>query len=190
MTAFLITGLPRSRTAWMAVAATDGTAVCYHEPTMHLARWDDVFDEIWHGHGGFEHVGISDHGLGFHLPEITRRQVRTLIIDRPIAEVDASLARIGLGGSNFCDLLAEALAYRHSLIRRVPYAALADTDTVIACLDYLMPGAFIDPARIADLQGENIQADVHAAIRAGMARADDLTAFLPGEALARLRSKR
>ena len=64
MTAFLITGLPRSRTAWMAVAATDGTAVCYHEPTMHLARWDDVNAVVFavvKKHGG----SISaEHGVG------------------------------------------------------------------------------------------------------------------------------
>ena len=53
---FFITGLPRSRTAWMAAFMTSGNAVCLHEPRNWAAMWN---------HDGAQHVGISDSGLGF-----------------------------------------------------------------------------------------------------------------------------
>lgn len=182
---FLITGLPRSRTAWMAEIAHSDRAVCFHEPMAHLARWDDVFGEIWGERWVRAFVGIADHGLGFHLPEIMRRaEPRTLIIERPIVEVEASLDLIGLLGSRlFLELLAAALAYQHPLIRRVPYASLADTSAVVECLQWLMPGAPIDAGRIAAMQGQNIQALEN--IERG--RAADMANFLPADVVARLK---
>jgi len=184
MRRFLITGLPRSRTAWLAVAATHGEVVCHHEPKNNLPSWDAIFDTVWSGGGC---VGISDHGLGFYLPEIIRRVApRTLIVERPIAEVKASLARLGERPTNLCDLLLEALTYQHPLILRVRYSALANTAVVVACLRWLVPGAEIDAARIARLQGENIQADWNRA--AELAAGADPAAFIPADVLARLRA--
>lgn len=186
---FLVTGQPRSRTAWMAAAATDGRAICFHEPMATLKCWQDVFDTVWHGHGhSMRYVGISDHGLGFHLREILRRlPMPVLIIERPIAEVNASLAKLGLPASNFCDLLAESLAYDHPCIRRVAYDALANTSDVIDCMRHLMPGAFIDTRRLARYQLLHIEADTEKALRTAAERAADMAAFVPADVLARLR---
>lgn len=182
---FLITGLPRSRTAWMAAAATDGRAVCFHEPMAAMRRWDDVFEQIWHGRGSMQHVGIADHGLGFHLPAIMDRLgPRTLIIERPIAEVNTALARLGLPPTNFCDLLAEHLAFDHPRIRRVGYKDLEDAHEVRRCLEWLMPGQFIDQRRLARYQMLNIQADLGAALM--FADKADPAGFFPRDVLKRL----
>jgi hypothetical protein len=185
---YLITGLPRSRTAWMATAASGEGSMCFHEPTAWLDRWDDVFAAVWWDHPNYRYVGIADHGLGFHLPAIMRRaSPRTLIIERPVDEVNASLARLGLPASNFCDLLQETLAYDHPCIMRVPYAVLADSWVVFDCLRWLMPEEVIDRSRIAHLQGRNIQAGPNA-IPQAMARSAEVANFIPAEVLRRLRA--
>lgn len=185
---FLITGLPRSRTAWFAAAAMNDQSVCYHEPLRRLSRWDDVFYAVWNGYG-IRYVGASDHALGFWLPEIMRREKpRTLIIERPIGEVNASLARIGFPPTNFCELLLEYLSFDHPAIMRVPYAALDDAETVMCCLRHLMPDAKISIVRIRELQTLNIQANIAASIASGFSRAHETEKFFPADMLTRLRA--
>jgi hypothetical protein len=186
---FLITGQPRSRTAWFAAAAMTDQSICCHEPTRYLNRWDDVFDAVWGGYGS-RYAGISDHGLGFWLPEIMRRaSPRTLIIERPVTDVKQSLARLGLPSSNFPDLLQEALAFDHPRIMRVPYANLEQSEVVMRCLRHLVPGAVISIARIRELQTLNIQAQTGESIQTGLRRgaAGDAATLLPPDVLARLR---
>ena len=185
---FLIVGLPRSRTTWMAAAATiEGRSYCHHEPLRWLDRWDDLFTVIWNGRTSLEYLGVSDHGFGFFLPQIMeRRAPRTLVIERPIAEVEASLRAIGIEPGNFCALLSEALTYVHPRIRRVGYADLENTGVVVNCLEWLMPGLAIDRARIERMQGENIQADVEAVLQDVAARRNDMGNLLPADVLARL----
>lgn len=185
---FLIVGLPRSRTAWLSTAATAERTICFHEPTAWLDRWEDIFDKVWMERASRDYVGIADHGLGFHLPEIIRRAgPRTLIVERPIAEVDASLARMGLPPSNFCALLHKALAYQHTLIRRVSYASLQSTSVVVACLRWLAPGARFDAERIMELQAMNVQVDLDAALSNAARRVPDLHKLLPADVLAQVR---
>ena len=182
---YLILGLPRSRTAWFAAAAMNDHSICYHEPTRTLTRWDDIFS-LW-ANSWFRYTGISDHGLGFWLPEIMERAApRTVIIDRPIAEVKASLNGIGLETGNFCELLAERLAFQHPRIMRTPYAALANPLVVLRCLQFLMPDAVLCLDRIRELQSLNIQADVSATLALSQSRVRDVAAFLPADVLERL----
>lgn len=186
---FLITGLPRSRTAWMAAAAQNDKSVCLHEPTRYAAKWTDVFDIAW-ALKGFQYVGASDHGLGFHLPEIMARTApRTLIIERPIDEVNASLARLGLPASNFCELLMEVLnTCRHPNILRVKYAHLESPEVVGHCLAHLMPDAKQSWERLFCLQRLNIQAQgIDDVVAAGLRRGAHGGALVPPHILDRLR---
>ena len=170
---FLITGLPRSRTAWMARAASiPGRSFCVHEPLCWLPRWDWVFKDIWGYDHPFDFFGVSDHGFGFHLPAIMERLApRTLIIERPIAEVEASWERLTRqSAGRFCEVLAEYLAFEHTQIKRVAYADLGDTDAVVACLEWLMPSVSVDRDRIDRLQRVNIQVDIRGVMQAAEAR--------------------
>jgi hypothetical protein len=183
---YLITGLPRSRTAWMAAAATTDQSICWHEPLPRLSRWEDIFETIWR-RSRHRYVGISDSALGFHLPEIIARAApRVLVIERDITEVEASGAAIGIVAPKYLTLLKAALGYVHPLIERVPYADLADDRVVAACLRHLMPKAVIHMDRIKALQGFNIQADLkHVKRHAPHA---DLSALLGADIAAQLRA--
>ena len=182
----MITGLPRSRTAWLAVAASGDESVCWHEPTEWLDRWQDVFTRIW-GIGGQRYVGASDSALGFHLPEILERMpMPVVIVDRAMAEVEASVASIGFGGSNFCALLTTALKYQHPSIMRVPFGALSSNQMVAKCLQHLMPDATVNMDRLRMLQRLNVQTDLRRVRQAALRRAGDISAILGPEVAARL----
>jgi len=90
---FAITGLPRSRTAWMAAYFTTGSTHCWHEWSANVNEPADfakarVPNRI---------CGVSDTAiwlLGDDLPKHVRRMA---IIHRPVADCEASLrARFGV----------------------------------------------------------------------------------------------
>ena len=158
---FFITGLPRSRTAWMAAFMTAGNAVCLHEPRNWKAMWES---------DGAKFVGISDSGLGFQMQSIIDAyEPRILIIDRPIEEVEASLAALntGLPRTNFCEILHKNLSKFNtgeSNILRVPYHLLNDELTMQKIFWHLTPGECFDEGRFRAMRDVNIQADIQAAL--------------------------
>lgn len=183
---FLITGLPRSRTAWLSVAATNDQSICLHEPTIHLDRWEDVFDKVWQGHWS-RYVGISDSIMGFHLSEIIERcRPRVLIVERDIHEVEASLRRLGVPPTNYCAMLKAALAYAHPSFLRVPFQSLSDSRIVAHALRHLMPNAWISVERIEQLQRMNIQTDMGLVGKIANERSGDVGSILGTDVAARL----
>lgn len=153
---FLITGLPRSRTAWMAAFMSYGSTVCLHEPR----NWESVFDS-----DGPKFVGISDSGLGFQLDRILYEYAcPALIIDRPLADVEASLKALdtGLPKTNFCELLKNKLSEfpASTQVMRVPYAALNDMRVMQKIFFHLTPGEPFDEGRFHSMKDMNIQCDV------------------------------
>jgi len=169
---FFITGLPRSRTAWMASFMTAGKAVCLHEPRNweHLWLENAYFPVNGKTPGKISHIGISDSGLGFQLQNIIDTYApRVLIIDRPIDEVEASLAALktGLPRTNFCEILHKSLAGFNSGekgILRVPYHLLSDMRTMQKIFWHLTPGEAFDEGRFLMMKDINIQADVRTAV--------------------------
>lgn len=187
---FLITGLPRSRTAWLSVAATTDQSLCWHEPVGWLPRWQDTFTEIW-GDQTHRYVGASDSALGFHLQEIIERAApRVLIVERALPDVEASLARLSDGPHGYCALLKARLGYAHPSIMRVPYHALAESRVVVQCLRHLMPEAVISQDRIRALQPLNIQADMTRFQQTLTAGAERGIAMLGADVVDKLRALR
>lgn len=155
---FFITGLPRSRTAWLAVVATTGAAICHHEP-----RSGDFASarDLWASGDG---VGISDAGLGLHLSRILAEiGPRVLIVDRDPDAVLASFERFAP------DLVGEpaalrfrlaqlqaALAIEHPLIRRVSFDALHDQQTVADAMSWLG----VAPLNLPQMMHLNVQSDL------------------------------
>lgn len=172
---YLITGLPRSKTAWMSVvASTVAGSLCYHEPMARLKRWECCFD-LWE-HAPYDHVGIADAHLGFHLDRvISESSPRVLVIQRDIAEVKESLRKMSAVHSNYCDLLGAALdKYRvHPLFMWVSFDALNKVAIIQRCLEHLIPQCRPDAERIKQLIDLNVQSDMEVAWqRALQSRAD------------------
>lgn len=169
---FFITGLPRSRTAWLSVVASlVPGSYCIHEPMEDLAHWTDVAN-IWQS-GVADRVGVSDSSLAFRLGWILENVApRTLIVMRHSPAVEASIERLGWGvrGSELCSVLSRPLyEFRnHPLVREVHYEALDQTDVVLDCLRWLMPDADLDPGRIQRMQRLRVEARPDRVLAAAM----------------------
>lgn len=161
---FLITGLPRSRTAWMAtVCNLVPEAFCYHEPLAHFSSWEECFS--LYQTSRFRFVGISDSALGFHLHEIMQKwNPRVLVIERDISDVRRSLAGIGIADDRqYCALLRERLDVAlercaHSLmITTVSFSGLENFDIVKAAIGHLLDNAEIDWEKVRELMRLSVQ---------------------------------
>lgn len=121
----LVTGLPRSGTAWLAVALSY-TASCDHEPLAGVSSLEQVW-QLFH-----RTVGISDSTFSLFLGQTLQRiQPQTLVIRRPLGEVVESLARVGLPRSTkLLELMEERLQpwLTHSLVKAVSFSDLWDLD--------------------------------------------------------------
>lgn len=164
MRPFLITGLPRSRTAWMALlTSTAPRTICHHEPSADTQSFEDLV-ALWR-EPGFDRVGMSDSTLGFQLERITKEiDPRILVIERPIAEVRGSMLKY-LAGLDFSinrmdDYLAElsaALEFKHDDIARIPYADLKDRETLLFALAWILPD--VEWPNLDSIMGMNVQVD-------------------------------
>jgi len=131
---FMITGLPRSRTAWFAVATG-----ALHEP---IARDGlEAFAPDWE-----PRVGVSDSAAGIWLPRIIAEfEPQVLVVERPFEDVVTSLDRY-VAVTHRLDwrrvsvalkALEATLAYDHPSILRVRYDDLCHIETLYECFAWL-----------------------------------------------------
>lgn len=154
MTRFLVTGLPRSRTAWFALATG-----ALHEPISQQGYAE--FAPKWR-----DGMGVSDAGAGMHLHAIlSDLKPKTLIVERPCADVFASmitycegrfhLDRDALWGR--LAMLEHALAETdHPLIKRVRYADLEVPGVALSCMKWLG----VKPVNLAQMLHMRVESDL------------------------------
>lgn len=188
MIPFLITGLPRSRTAWMsAMCMMIPDAVCFHEPIEYAPSWEQSL-EVWNAFPQYKFVGISDSGLGYHLEKIIKsHNPRILIIDRPLSEICNSLSKIGIKDEKASEVLHKRLSLiaQNDSIMRVKFSDL--DEKIQECLDHLMPGAELDPVKIFQMQRLNVQVDIDRVKFAAVDRLLDLPKILGEDVFAELK---
>lgn len=91
MTPFFITGLPRSRTAWMAAFLTDGDVLCIHENMKFCSTKAEFYARMYHPE---YRIGNSDSGLMMTEFQQVFPNAPTVIIERPLDDVLQSLHEI------------------------------------------------------------------------------------------------
>lgn len=153
---FLITALPRSRTAWFSVLMG-----CRHEPTRDFKSFAELRAN-WP-----ENTGFSDAALGFQLRRIVDEiGPRVLIIERDIDDVKASFLKYMADVPIRLSVLAEHLellksrledVQDHERVRRLRYESLGDVHAVKWAMSWLNPGC--DKSRAEDVMRLNIQVD-------------------------------
>jgi len=165
---FFITGLPRSRTAWLAVALSRSNAICHHEPSAWL-KDHEALEELWAP--SVVSIGVSDSALGVAIgPILEAFGPRTLIVQRPIEDVLTSIAGyLGKGGFEVNhERLRRRLLFindklhkhhRHPLVRVVAYEDLTNVETVRNVIGWLTPSVR-PPIDLDQLMHLNIQADL------------------------------
>lgn len=88
---FMVLGLPRSGTAWLANLLTTDTSLCLHESFMTTTIQE--LDELEKSQGHL--LGICETSGLFIADEINNHPSQKVIIERPLHEINFSLARIG-----------------------------------------------------------------------------------------------
>ena len=93
MIPFFITGLPRSRTAWLANYFSYGLSVCWHD-LLHRMSLRDIMAGL--AKTGATYGGYSDPALLLHWREVVKLypEAKWILIDRPTAEVAKSWKQI------------------------------------------------------------------------------------------------
>lgn len=159
---FLISGLPRSRTAWLARAATiDGVSVCEHEPASRMSGLEDLQRYYFERQGAAEYVGISDPTLSAMLPVILDfLPMRTLVVLRDPQEVINSLLAMGRDPKNVTLGVKGINAVQgHPLVYGIRFNELGNSYKVKKALEWLMPGTKVSRRAIEALQSKRISID-------------------------------
>lgn len=92
---FIIVALPRSGTTWAANWLTTGESYCVHDP-MWETHYDDLDRTVRRKAGDRPLAGISCTGLWRWAEWINAHPARKLVLRRDTAEIDKSLAALGL----------------------------------------------------------------------------------------------
>ena len=170
--------MPRSRTAWLsAVCNTVPEAICYHEPTATLDRWESVVGLVTKG--TYRYAGAADSGLGLHLPRLIDMMpgVKVVVVWRDPDQVRESLRTLFpfVGEQHFLDILQGHLTnLRDDVdVRWVQFPDLVESRKVVRLLRWLMPEATICPEKVIELQRLNVQADMERVARDVRAAVDD-----------------
>lgn len=191
---FVVYGLPRSRTAWLAHWLGRPHPVG-HDLAIHADTAQQFLDSIWHDRAGTcETAAVKAHKL----LRIAMPNAKFMTIRRPVAEVAASLTRFGITGQD------EELALRDRLLDeaeadgavRVDYHTLGDVNVCAGIWEYLLETPFdfalwrlyhptriqVDmPARLARLDARREQiARLEAEVADLLARPEDAKFYRVG----------
>ena len=105
---FMVLALPRSGTAWVANLLTTDTSLCIHEAFMDHSIND--LDNL--SYDGM--LGIAETSAFTKVDEINQHSAKKLVIERPLNEVNESIAKLGFKAmpSYSDDLMIQLKGYR------------------------------------------------------------------------------
>ena len=120
MQTFFVTGLPRSRTAWLANLLTYGEAFCWHDLLGRCASLEELKERFHATACGYTAVGNADSGLGWFFPQVDRMfpEAQWVIVRREPAEAASSLYR-HLARHPYPELAPPTLGSARDLCRRL-----------------------------------------------------------------------
>jgi len=124
---FLITGLPRSRTAWFAAYFSQGDTLCYHE-----ASFFDYDMQVPFTHLGNAEAGVSVKWLNEFDPQ------KIVVVHRDLDEIERSLKKIEVPVDR---VFLEALEKGNSALKGLHVAYDDITKSIKGIHDWLeLPG--------------------------------------------------
>ena len=162
-TPFFITGLPRSRTAWLANLLTHGRSFCLHDGTLRgLPELIATMKTLGDSHAV---VGDADSGLLFYVEELKQLfpKARWVFVKREPVAAQMSYKRHFNGrdpyllpGTDLVPLfrkLADQYAQARNMVHHleVPFERLDDVETVKAVWDWCLPHDPFDAVRAEQL---------------------------------------
>lgn len=128
MIEFMVLGLPRSGTAWLANLLTTDDTFCWHE-----ALWSASLKKLDYlpYQGRF---GISETSGFAHLEQLNAHPSRKIIIDRPLDEINKSLIALDL------PTMRDEEADLHSKLEgyRIKFSDIFDYDRMSMAYNYVL----------------------------------------------------
>jgi len=166
---FVIFGMPRSRTFWLARYLTYGPWVCGHDETRHVRSLDDVRAWLSQPCTGTCETAAAPF---WRTLRALRPDARVVVVRRPVADVVASLMALGLGfdagvlGALMwrLDRKLDQVAARWQGTLSVTFGDLADEATCAAVFTHCT-GLAHDHDWWAHLAPINLQIDMRAMVR-------------------------
>lgn len=148
---FLVFGLPRSMTTWAANWLTTDNTICWHDPAAVMPPW-----QCDQRSSSKRYRGMSCTGSWLFTDWVNEHPAPTLVIERPVEEVNASLQRLGL------EPLADELLERFSWLPgvRVSCKDLLDGAVARDVWNYLLPDVPYDVERHMQLRDMVVLTDV------------------------------
>lgn len=152
---FFITGLPRSRTAWLANFLTYDDCFCFHEPWDRINSLEDLTRLLPLIEK--KYVGVSDAAFLLHLPELRKLfpNAPIVIVKRDPLAVIRSLAQKGLDFSRSTDKFLSAICEAEKVddnLLTVPFEPL----DAAGIWRFVAPEAELNMARLKNLEDLNI----------------------------------
>ena len=164
MSGFIVYGLPRSRTAWLARFLSYGEWHCGHEELRHARSLADV--KAWWSQPC---TGTAETAAA-PFWRLVPSDVRVVVIRRPVDEVVESLARLGFDRDAMLPLMRRQDAKLDQIEKRVPgvlsvrFADLENEATCARVFEHCLPYKH-DPAWWATIAPVNIQIDMRTLVR-------------------------
>ena len=143
---FMVLGLPRSGTAWLANLLTTDDTFCWHE-----ALWSASLKKLdYLQYPG--RLGISETSGFAHLEQLNAHPSRKIIIDRPLDEINKSLIALDL------PIMQDEEAVLHSKLEgyRIKFSDIFDYDRMSMAYNYIL-GKKLNVYRFNMLVDMNIQ---------------------------------
>lgn len=157
---FLVLGLPRSRTAWLANFLSNGAVACGHELLAECLTPDALVPRI-HALGG-EVNGSAETAGSLFIGRLLRESpaLRVVVVHRCKLAVADSLTRLGIEpGPGVLNLLAVKLsaAARYAGALCVEFTDLDSIDRLRQIWEHCAPGEPFDVQRAQRLTDLNVQ---------------------------------
>lgn len=89
-TRFIITGLPRSRTSWLANLFNCGPCICLHDGMVLNKNIPLLLDQVANRNPGIKHVGNSDSGIALLDNLDWLEDFKVIVVERDPCEVEES----------------------------------------------------------------------------------------------------
>jgi hypothetical protein len=141
---FIVLGLPRSGTTWLANWLTTDKSLCLHDP------FAKSLPETWDA--GSKRLGISCTGAYLMPGWLCLQDCPVALIERNPEDCDASLHRMGLGTT-----WPLRTAFKRADGRRWRFDDLWDEDKARELWAFLLPGLPFDTARYRLLKDMHIE---------------------------------
>jgi len=132
---YFITGLPRSRTAWLANFLTYDGSFCFHELCRKTTNVHEM--KLLLSYPKYKHVGTSDCALSYYFDKLIEMldEWKLIVIDRNLDDAINSLDKIGLKTKESIEKVLEAHNRNKYMMKKhehllIPFEAL---NKQIAC---------------------------------------------------------